>query len=305
MAECNGTQWDGSDYGCGSNTYYTFHARTDFSNFRHYSGDASQALLSINYDFNYYYWNIKWATSAGRTVAGALWYRSSVATGDGWRFAEATIARWYGCCGQCGTSGSGNYYDARISASDTRVYVDMYDTNWVENWGWHDTLDCQITYDLPTNMRITAPTGFTATLGSYSLTSLHCEASIASWSNNTNIKGTPYTSGGGRSWNFMAEIKNPAGTSLYRIEKNTGETKSCSWDFSGMNLPVNTTLTLRIVVSNDYQQIQEKLITFQVKPIGKVITTGSEKWIFAGDRIASVEEGEGITKIVKFGKVVG
>jgi hypothetical protein len=155
------------------------------------------------------------------------------------------------------------------------------------NDDWSGWLDVTI----PLAYRITAPTGLTAT-GTASATSINVVASITAWSNtNTRIKGTPYTGTGGRTFNWLIEIKtgSTSGPVVRRLEYNEGETMNINKTIGGLD--PNTTYYVRVWAGNDYQAGTEMYITLKTVSLGVRIVNGVTKNIIGGVVIAN-----GVTK---------
>lgn len=281
---------------CNGRSWYEENMDTSYSNFRHNPNNASQAHITLTSSNSYVIHWVQWV-NPNPFIGSSAWFQTSVQGLTG--FAYGSRQRWGNCIEVTGAYGSGTA-TAAIGTGDTQIRIENWCTNDTSNWrSWYT---CYTVEDLTTNYRITPPTGLASSISSFSTNNLKCSASISSWSANTNIKGTPYTSGGGRNWNFMAEIKN-GNTVLYRQEKNTGETKSCSWDFTNLNLPTETNLTLRVVVSNDYQQTQEKTSTFKIQRKGWIVTPKSTKAITDYKLTQSEEDGGKTIQIKSVRKV--
>lgn len=148
-------------------------------------------------------------------------------------------------------------------------------------------------YDLGNDFKVLPPKNLTGSVTNSSFRTVTATASIGSWSDNTNIKGTPYTSGGGRTWNFRAQIKNGS-TVLAEKTLNTGETKSGTFNFTDLNLPIDTNLTMHFTCSNNYQQTVDYDVTFNIPSLGWVVKSGSTKKIKGIAIVDMIELGSGV-----------
>ena len=278
MANCFARDDEGL-YSCGG-SYYISDITSNIISFGHYSGDASQALLTISNKYIYIYGNLQWANPSGGNVGLRLCYSSSLENKVQKLYREDQ--RWSGCA--TATNILTGDFTGRISASDSTVKI------WGEgrnspSQGWLGTSTgspdfCDIVITLTNDQKILPPKGLTASLQNISEAALDVTASIESWSDNQNIVGTPYTQGGGRNWNFMAEIKterSTASTTIKRIELNTGENKTATFNFAGLSLVSDTTYWVRIVVSNDFQQTQDIWLSFTTKEFNPFYGSLNEK----------------------------
>lgn len=131
---------------------------------------------------------------------------------------------------------------------------------------------------LSDNFKVLPPKNLSGSVTNKSFNSVSASVSVGSWSDNTNITGTPYTQDGGRNWNFRAQIKD-GGTVLAELTINTGETKNGTFDFTGLNLPVDKDLTMHFTCSNNYQQTIDYDVTFKIPFLGWVVKQGNTKKI--------------------------
>ena len=190
------------------------------------------------------------------------------------------------CTGNWGgmaCSASGTYSFTQTSSNKTAVWVDgrwaWTGRNWntiVNTWsgnGWST-----LKVELGNGYRVLPPKNLTGSITYKNSTRVKASCSLDSWSDNGNIKGTPYTGNGGRNWNFQAQIKNGSSV-LKTLTKNTGETKSADFDFTGLNLPVDVNLTMLFTASNNYQQTITYSVSFKIDSLGYVTTTASSKRI--------------------------
>lgn len=144
-----------------------------------------------------------------------------------------------------------------------------------------DTGEYAADYDLGNNFKILPPKNLTGSVTSVKATKITATCNLGSWSDNANIKGTPYTGDGGRDWNFRAQIIYN-GTAVYEITKNTGETKNATFEFTDLEklnlFPTGVPVTMRFTASNDYQQTISYDTTFTLHILGWVVTeTGTKK----------------------------
>lgn len=276
MANCYKRFNEGA-YNCGG-SYYISDITSNVTAFAHNTSNAAYANLTISNTYKYTYGNIAWANPNAGNNCLRLCYTSSVENKVQKLYRED--ARWTGCWyGDKTNILSGNFTGV-ISASDSTVKVIGEGKNY-PSASWYGTATgdkdfCDVTITLNNNQKILPPKGLNAQIQSYTRTTLKTTASITSWSDNTNIKGTPYTQGGGRTWNFMAEIKaakDTSSTTIKRIEKNTGNTMNATWNFTGLELAQNTTYWVRYVVSNEFQQIQETWLSFTTPKVGPMTVT--------------------------------
>lgn len=144
-----------------------------------------------------------------------------------------------------------------------------------------DTGEWAADFNLTNDFKVLPPKDLSGSVTSVKATKVTATCNLGSWSDNSNIKGTPYTGGGGRDWNFRAQIIYNNSV-VYEITKNTGETKTATFEFTDLaklNLfPTGVPVTMRFTASNDYQQTISYDTTFTLHILGWVVTeTGTKK----------------------------
>lgn len=205
---------------------------------------------------------------------------------DGNKVARSNSTQWNNCSGNwgnCDGMANGTWSFTQTSYNKTSVSINGrsgYQTSGGETTFWWDSENgwSKLTVDIGNNFRILPPKNLTGSVTSKTTAAVTATCSLGSWSDNSNIGGTPYTSGGGRTWNFRAILKNGS-TTIATLTQNTGETKSATFNFTGLNLPVNTNLTVEFTASNNYQQTTTATTTFKIESLGLVITSSSSKHI--------------------------
>ncbi len=159
-----------------------------------------------------------------------------------------------------------------------------------------DTGEWMADYDLTNDFKILPPKNLSGSVTTAKATKIVATCNLGSWSDNTNIKGTPYTGDGGRDWNFRAQIIYN-GTVVYEITKNTGETKNATFEFTDLAklalFPVETDVTMRFTASNDYQQTISYDTTFRLHILGWVVTESGTKKIRYVSETAERDKGGG------------
>ena len=222
--------------------------------------------------------NVRWAVE-GR-------YKWTDVYCEGTRVARSNSTQWNNCSwdwGNCDGMANGQYSFTQTSSNKTAVYINGYSgfqtsggetTFWWKNDnGWSD-----LKVDIDNNYRILPPKNLSGSITSKNARKVVAKCTLGSWSDNANIKGTPYTADGGRTWNFQAVLKNGNNT-IKTLTKNTGETKEATFTFDNLNLPVDTNLSVVFTASNNYQQTVSTTTTFSVASMGWVVTSASKKKI--------------------------
>lgn len=238
---------------------------------------------------------VKWAQQ-GRYI----WQETLV---DGNVVGRANGTQWDNCSadwGNCLTH-SGSYTFEQTANNRTQVRINGrsgYQSSggevsfyWIADNGWGD-----LVYTLNNNFRILPPKSLSGQVLSKSHEEVVAKCTLGSWSDNANIGGTPYTGSGGRNWNFRAVLKN-GNTIIQTLTTNTGETKEATFTFTGLNLPIDTNLTIEFTASNNYQQTISTTVTFKITYFGWVVTNTYAKKIKYIKIVSPIEDGGTVKEV--------
>ena len=282
MATLSGTGTALSSANCGTATcVFNCSGTIASATLSHDSTDASKGILTLNYTGNLVVRN----NNPGLEGSGANPYASQAIIGlvfagcnDGGE-ARLEFGRHSTPAGGCFTStmaGSGSYV-AKVVASSTYAY---WTWAWSMAYGYWDAVTCglptaQCRENLTDNQRIWSPTGLTCQTDYASIVDgMQFTANLGSWGRGA-MKGTPYTQGGGRSWNFQLQIKSGS-TVLATKTLNTGENKTAVFRFAESEMQpfiayIGNDLTAEITASNDYQQTVLASTNFSLAVLGWIV----------------------------------
>lgn len=218
--------------------------------------------------------NVAWAGNGYRY----LWQETWV---DGNCLGRSTGTQHDNCSASWGNNitHSGNYSFTQTSANRNEVHIygraglqtrTGESVWWFSENGWSD-----LVVSLPNSYKVLPPQGLTGRVDAKAWNTVTASCSLNSWSANPNIGGTPYAAGGGRSWNFSAKLLDGSKT-LANLTTNTGETRSATFVFKGLNLPLDKTLTVEFTASNNYQLTISTKAEFKVQPIGVIVEPQGE-----------------------------
>ena len=230
--------------------------------------------------------------------AGTEMTRANVGwSGNGWRYlwqetvvdgniiGRGTGTQHDNCSANWGNavSHSGSYSFTQTSNNKNEIRINGrsgYQTGsgeasfyWNVDNGW-----TELVIPVTNDYKVLPPSGLTGSISVKNSRIIRASCNLSSWSANPHIGGTPYTSGGGRAWNFRAQIK-LNGKVIKSIEKNTGEARTASFDFSGLDLKLDTNYTLEFTASNNYQQTVTYQTTFTIEPMGYIVRDNQVKKI--------------------------
>lgn len=250
---------------------------------------ADSGKIKINLRGYHAYRNVRWVSPGQGTYVRVLL--------NGTSYGQANGSNTYDDCSGGDAMGVTVNATAELIQTSSNPWGDLnFDVGYCWGADSHyfsinsDLGEWAATYSLGNNFKILPPKDLTGSVTKKSFRSVEATVSVGSWSDNSNIKGTPYTGAGGRNWNFRAQIYD-GGTLLAEKTINTGETKNGTFNFTDLNLPVDKDLTMRFTVSNDYQQTISYDTTFKVPFLGWVVTSGSAKKIKGIAIVDMVEDG--------------
>ena len=237
--------------------------------------------IKVQYNVYHAYQCVRWITPGQPTYLQAII--------EDWTSGKTNGSNTFHDCGGGDAMGITATGTGELIQTDSNPYGTLhYDIRM--SWGWNDNKFTfyedlgyyPATYELDDDFKISKPQTMTGSISFADPRKINCSCSIDKWSKNKNIKGTPYTDGGGRNWNFRAQIK-VNGTVVYEITQNTGETKSADFEFTDLtklkDVPLDTDVVMHFTCSNNYQQTEDFDVTFRLQGIGYVVKQGSTKKI--------------------------
>lgn len=253
MPSCYKRYDEGYNFGCGP-SWYENRTTVDLTTFSHDPSNASRALLGFNGWYQQRWGNVIWI-NPNLDMGYAIAYYSSTEY-HGIKI-DKTIRRWTGC------PSNGSYVDRETSGSFTGTISNTDSSikcfgvtrnKTTDPWpGFSNQESCWIEISLPNTHKILPPKDLQGDIGTFNINEVNVSATVSSWSDNPNIKGIPYTLGGGANWNWGFKIMQ--GTTLIKEVYLAGDNSlSKNYKFTNLNLISNTAYTIHYFARNDFQQ---------------------------------------------------
>ena len=251
MAHCY-TQYNANEnFNCPCRSWYASDLTVNLMDFKHNPNNASQAILTFNHSYKYTYGCVQWVDPS-QWMKACIMYSSS--TGTNQEKARQDRQRWSGCGNLAELNQTNGSFEGTITSSDSQITCTGAEANRADRpWSFSGPDYCSVTIPLPLTHQVRPPQYISISANDIKFNQVKAKINIHSWSDNPNIKGVPYTLGGGANWNWHFKLL--LGTTLIKEQYYPANNELVKEHlFDNLNLSPSTTYTIIGEARNEFQQ---------------------------------------------------